>query len=187
MENDKIYFYFICAISTGLKPSQTRYSVYELEMLCVQWALDKLAIYLFGGHPVMVLMDHKALEGLEQKALNPWMTDRERRILEDIMRFNIKIIYIPQASNLIADYMSRIQHKTKEAPEHPRHATNTPVAVVVHEGAVIDIKLMPLIEIANNDQNYQATIKDGGRRTESPQPPSTPTTQPRSTGRSGDT
>ena len=35
----------------------------------------------------------------------------------------------------------------------------TPVVAVVHEGAVIDIKLMPLIEAANNDQNYQAAVQ----------------------------
>ena len=88
--------------------------MYELEMLAVAWALDKLSIYLFGGHPVMILTDHKALEGLEKKSLNPWMTDREKHVLEDVLRFNIKVIHIPQGSNLLADYLSRIDHNTKE-------------------------------------------------------------------------
>ena len=87
------------------------------------------------------------------------MTDREKRVLEDVLRFNIKVIHIPQGSNLLADYLSRINHNSREAPEYPRHAGGAPVVAVVHEGAVIDIKLMPLIEAANNDNNYQATIQ----------------------------
>merc|ERR1712101_103854 len=74
-------------------------------------------------------------------------------------RFSLSVIHIPQGSNLLADYLSRINHNSREAPEYPRHAGGAPVIAVVHEGAVIELKLMPLIEAANNDNNYQATIQ----------------------------
>ena len=54
---------FILAASTGLKDSHLRYSVFELEMMAIQWALKKIKMYLFGGHPVLVLTDHVSLAG----------------------------------------------------------------------------------------------------------------------------
>ena len=56
---------FILAASTGLKDSHRRYSTYELELLAVLWALKKIKVYLFGGHPILVLTDHVSLSGLE--------------------------------------------------------------------------------------------------------------------------
>ena len=56
---------FVLAASSGLSPPQTQYSVYELETLAIQWALTKIKPYLFGGHPNMVLTDHRSLAGLE--------------------------------------------------------------------------------------------------------------------------
>ena len=54
---------------------------------------------------------YKFCEIVSMKLMN--LTDREKRVLEDILRFNIKVIYIPKASNLIMDYLSKVEHKTQ--------------------------------------------------------------------------
>ena len=107
----------------------------------------------------MVLTNHKALSGLEQKPLNPYMIDRERRAMVDILRFNVKVVHIPKGQNLLVDYMSRTKHHTKEAPHYARHAPSQAMMAVIHKGTMLDVKLIPFIELANQDQHYQTTIQ----------------------------
>ena len=73
---------FIFASSTGLKDSQKRYSTYELEMLSIVWSLNKIKCYLFGGHKITVFTDHMALQGLERKELDPYVSNRMQRAIE---------------------------------------------------------------------------------------------------------
>ena len=53
--------------STSLSDTQRGYSVTELELLGVSWALGMLEYYVSGAPKVIVLTDHQALVGLEQK------------------------------------------------------------------------------------------------------------------------
>ena len=153
------HFYFIVAASTGLSPAQSRYSVYELETLAVQWALGKIGPYIFYGHPVMVLTDHKPLAGLEHKPLDPLMTNRDQRALQNILQYNLRIIHIPKTTNLLADFLSRRKHNSVEAPEVARHAPLPPTIAVISEGTPLDIKLVDLVAKAAEDMEYQDIIQ----------------------------
>ena len=54
-----------CGLTT-LSSAQRGYSIMELEMLGVVWALDKCKYFLKGSHNVVVLTDHAPLVGIER-------------------------------------------------------------------------------------------------------------------------
>ena len=68
------------------------------------------------------------------------------------------MIHIPKGENLLADYMSRRPHITKGGTPPPSPRSPQALVAVMHEGAMLNMKLIPIIEQANNDQNYQATL-----------------------------
>ena len=64
-EDDQGSSSFVMAASTGITLAMSRYSVYELEMSALCWALEKNSYYLSGGCGAVVLLDHRALAGIE--------------------------------------------------------------------------------------------------------------------------
>ena len=54
--------------------------------------------------------------------------------------------------------MSCKLHTTQEAPEIPRHLPVSVVAIM-HDGSMLDIKLVDLVEKANKDDKYQDTLE----------------------------
>ena len=46
--------------STSLTPAQTNYSVTEIELLAILWALEKTAFYTKGAPVIKVYSDHSA-------------------------------------------------------------------------------------------------------------------------------
>ena len=59
----------IAAGSTGLTPAQTRYSVFDLELSAIVYALKKLQDYVSGGLRFSILTDHRALDKSEMTDL----------------------------------------------------------------------------------------------------------------------
>ena len=51
--------------STGIKPEQKNYSVYEGELIGISWAVDKCSRYLAGGKIFTIFTDHRALRCFE--------------------------------------------------------------------------------------------------------------------------
>ena len=149
---------FILAASRGLKESMRRYSSYEVEISVVHWALQKVKVYLYGGHRVTVLTDQISLKGLESIPLDPYTSHNTKRAMEDILAFNCKITDIPKSSNMLADFMSRRVHSTKKEPEIPRHLAAN-LVVVMHAGTVWDQKRVDLLEAANNDYSYADAVE----------------------------
>ena len=57
--------------SRFISETESRYSMVELEMLAVVWALKKCSIYLLGMKRFQVVVDHKPLESIiDRKTLN---------------------------------------------------------------------------------------------------------------------
>ena len=123
-KEDENKLLFILAASTGLKDSHRRYSTFELEMLGVVWALKKVKVYLFGGHPILVYTDHASLAGIETRPLDPYAPYRTQRHLEDILSFNIEIKHVSKANNAIADYLSQKQAMELKVQNMSQDATN---------------------------------------------------------------
>ena len=82
--------------SATLTPAQRNYSIVELEMLAVTWALGKCEYFTKGTPKITVLSDHASLVGLETRDLSTVTNGRLVRMLERTRGFNIEIQHIKE-------------------------------------------------------------------------------------------
>ena len=99
--------------STYITPIQSRYSVYQLELQGLVWAVTKCKHYLLGTK-CTIFTDHSALAGLEQKDLDKVDCSRELKLLEKLFPFNITVKHVKASENSIADSFSRLPAKQEK-------------------------------------------------------------------------
>ncbi len=93
----------VAFFSRQLRGAQARYSAQELEGLALFESVNHFAFYLYG-RVFTVFSDHKGLE---------WLTSgkqRNRRVYGwalKLAEFQFKVVYIPGATNVVADELSR--------------------------------------------------------------------------------
>lgn len=93
----------IAYASKRMLPAETRYAVYEQELLAVKTALEAWRPYLHGKH-FIIETDHQALRYLKSlKHPSP----RQTRWLMYIDQFDYDIEYRPGRTNIVADALSR--------------------------------------------------------------------------------
>jgi len=106
MQHGKVIVY----ASRQLKAHEINYSVYDLELAAVVFALRVWRHYLYRSR-VQIFTDHKSLRYLmTQKELNM----RQRRWVELIKDYDCVIDYHPRRANVVADALSR-KVKTTDA------------------------------------------------------------------------
>ena len=89
--------------SRQLKPHERNYATHDLELAAVVHALKTWRHFLIGNH-CEVYTDHKSLKYIfTQKELNL----RQRRWLELIKDYDMKLHYHPGKANVVADALSR--------------------------------------------------------------------------------
>ena len=92
--------------SRQLKPHELNYAMHDLELAAVVHALKTWRHFLIGNH-CEVYMDHKSLKYIfTQKELNL----RQRRWLELIKDYDMRLHYHPGKANIVADALSRKSH-----------------------------------------------------------------------------
>ncbi|GJX67721.1 putative reverse transcriptase domain-containing protein [Tanacetum coccineum] len=105
MQREKV----ISNASRQLKIHEKNYTMYDLELGAVVFALKIWRHYMYGTK-CTVFTDHKSLQHiLDQKELNM----RQRRWLEFLSDYDCNIRYHPKKANVIADALSR---KEREPP-----------------------------------------------------------------------
>ena len=88
--------------SRQLKPHELKYATHDLELAAVVHALKTWRHFLIGNH-CEVYTDHKSLKYIfTQKELNL----RQRRWLELIKDYDMKLHYHPGKANVVADASS---------------------------------------------------------------------------------
>ena len=89
--------------SRQLRPHELHYATHDLELAAVVHALKTWRHFLIGNH-CDVYTDHKSLKYIfRQKELNL----RQRRWLELIKDYDMKLHYHPGEANVVADTLSR--------------------------------------------------------------------------------
>ena len=89
--------------SHHLRPHELNYATHDLELVAVVHALKTWRHFLIGNH-CDVYTDHKSLKYIfTQKELNL----RQRRWLELIKDYDMKLHYRPGKANVVADTLSR--------------------------------------------------------------------------------
>jgi hypothetical protein len=93
--------------SRVMTPTESRYSVTEVELLAVVWAAKKLRLYL-RGKPFELVVDHKPLVPiLNHKQLEDIATPRILRLKEKLAEFVLTAVWRPGASMTVVDAFSR--------------------------------------------------------------------------------
>ena len=93
----------ICYLSRSLSRQERRYSVTELELLAIIFAVEKLRSYL-DGVEFTVITDHSSILWLD-RLQNP--SGRLCRWALRLQAFKFKIIHRPGKQNVVPDFLSR--------------------------------------------------------------------------------
>ena len=94
-------------MSRFLPPLEDKYSLNELELPAVFWAVEYFKNYLYGIK-FQVSLYHKALATvLKSKKNNKTYSSRITRWVDHLLPFDFDVIHAPGRTNPIAEYLSR--------------------------------------------------------------------------------
>jgi hypothetical protein len=96
----------ITSSSRQLRPHEEHYPTYDLELAAVVHALRTWRYYLLGN-VAHIFTDHKSLKYFFTQ---PDLNIQQRRWLELIKNYDLKIHYHPGKANVVADVLSRKVH-----------------------------------------------------------------------------
>ncbi|KAL8441804.1 hypothetical protein Emed_007482 [Eimeria media] len=104
-------------MSLKMSPVEQRYGIYDQELLALVRALERWRRLLLATD-VTAYTDHRGLEYLTQLKNSKPVRGRVARWLDFLADFvNLKIVYKPGKSNIIADALSRCPHYALIEPE----------------------------------------------------------------------
>ena len=156
--------FFVQCGSSACTPAMRNYSCMELELQAIVWAVRKCSVYLMALNSFTVYTDHRDLEGLESRELDPTPNNRILRNTEFLLSFPLKIKYLAKDRNLLADWLSRKPQPTQVPDLLPRFEGAGAIALV-YEGMPLDKKLTDLIDACSMDDNYASilqVVNEGG-------------------------
>nr|GFB31982.1 putative reverse transcriptase domain-containing protein [Tanacetum cinerariifolium] len=138
MQKEKVIAY----ASRQLKIHENNYTMHDLELGAMVFALKTWIHYLYGMRCV-VFIDHKSLQHiLDQKELNM----RKRRWLELLSDYDCEIRYHLRKGNVVADALSR---KVRPKPLRVR-------ALVLTIGLNLPMQILKAQIEAKKEENYRA-------------------------------
>ena len=94
--------------------TQSRYSVYELELLSIVYAVSKCD-YWARGTPVTVYTDHRPLKAIDVRSFTAVDNERVSKMMERIAKYDLTVEYIAGKMNVVADALSRTPRGWGEA------------------------------------------------------------------------
>ena len=108
--------------SRFLSPSESKYSINELELLAIVWVIQHFTNYSFGTK-FQIVSNHKALTSvLKGNKNNKTYSSRLTRWVDRLLPFEFEIAHAPGRTMGIADYLSRhqspIEGESVKATEH---------------------------------------------------------------------
>ena len=107
----------IKANSSALKDSQKQYSAIDTELLALKFARESSYFYLYGAREIHVYTDSSGLEGMFNKTLDKHKNLRICSMMEKLIGYNFVFHHVSAENNKIADCLSRLTRRIKEA-EH---------------------------------------------------------------------
>jgi len=139
----------VAYISRALTPVEQKYSQTEREALAIVWAMERLYLYLFGGHFTLIT-DCKPVEMILNNSMSKPPARIERWNLR-IQDFDFDIRYVKGMNNP-SDFLSRHHSSSTTSLNHDFHTVTTEYLQFLTEHAVP--RAMTLSEI------QQATKSD---------------------------
>ena len=93
--------------SRFLKNNEERYSINELELLGVVWAIKQFKYYLFGKNFTVLTVHRALLSVLKSHRSNKSYNNRLTRWIDCLLPFDFNIEHIPGTRMGLVDYISR--------------------------------------------------------------------------------
>lgn len=135
----------VAYVSRALTSSEVNYAQIEKEALAIKFACNKFHQYIYGKN-VLVYSDHKPLEIIFKKPIFA-APARLQRILLDIARYSLKVVYHKGSSMYVADALSRdCENVSREEPEEVE------VLVIL---SMSDVRRESIIAATKNDRELQ--------------------------------
>ena len=97
-------------IMTGsrfLSPAENNYAVVELELLAIQWRVEKCRMYLSGAEFLIVTDHQPLLRILNRKNLDTINNIRIQRLMAKLLVYSYKVEWVSGKNHVIADALSR--------------------------------------------------------------------------------
>ena len=140
----------VTAGSRFLSPAEKNYAVVELELLAIQWAIEKCRLYLAGTH-FKVITDHQPLLGIiNRKNLDAINNIRIQRLMAKLLGYSFQVEWIPGKNHHIADCLSR--NPVFAAPDHKDIIIRRVTEVIMDE------TLAELSKVAIVDRDYHEVV-----------------------------
>ena len=145
----------IIFLSRALRPAETRYSAYELELLAIVYCLTKTRTYTLGQQ-ITVKSHHRPLKWL---MTNPKTITNSRlaRWVITLLDYDLRIEHISGKANRVADMLSRDVEDLKLISEQSEsedilEKAKLPCSSLYQVGSIRDG--LPIEYIIPNKQNY---------------------------------
>lgn len=103
--------------SRSLSDTEKRYSQIEKELLAITFACKKYHFYIYGRSNVIIKSDHKPLIPLVEKEIHKIPSSKLQRMRITLLKYDLKLEYIPGKFLYLADYLSRDFLETKNEEE----------------------------------------------------------------------
>ena len=138
-------------MSRFLNDAEKNYAVVELELLAIQWAVQKCRLYVAGSN-FTIITDHQPLIGIMNgKNLDAINNARIHRLMSKLLGYTFKVEWIAGKNHCIADALSR-------SPVFGAEDYGDILVQKIFE-AVLDPALEELSDDAENDTDYQKVVK----------------------------
>ncbi len=112
-EQDDLCVHPIAYASRSLQDAETRYSISELEILCVDWSLRYFRPYVYGRE-IHIFCDQASVR---YALVTNNLRGRQARWGIRLQEYNLKLFYRPGKMNANADALSRVHDQPKPIRE----------------------------------------------------------------------
>ncbi len=85
--------------------TEREYPQIDKEFLAIVWAMERLDAFVYGQE-VRIRTDHRPLLGIMKKPM-AHMSTRQQRFVARLMRYSVKLEYVPGKEMFVADFLSR--------------------------------------------------------------------------------
>lgn len=100
----------VAFVSRSLNRTEVKYAQIEKELLSIVFACEKFHFWIYG-RDILIQTDHKPLMAIFKKNLDD-VSARLQRMLLKLLKYRIKIEYLPGSKMYVADTLSRAYLKT---------------------------------------------------------------------------
>jgi len=146
--------------SRALTPTEQKYAKIEKECLAIVYACQKFNHYILGRNVVTIHSDHKPLETIFKKLLIT-APKRLQRMLLQLQKYNLLVIYKPGKRMYIADMPSRAAlSQTQDLQDNDNYVLSAELASLntLEDVCVSDASLKEIAEVTRHDGDLEQTI-----------------------------